>query len=470
MENSSNTLPKIIKPVVILLRIVAGLTFLFSGFVKAIDPVGSSIKFQEYFVGLGIDILSPSSILGPDFVSTFAILLGVLLAAGEFTLGCTLLFGLYRKLSPWLFFLFMLVMTPLTLYLAIANPVHDCGCFGEAIVITNWQTFYKNLFLFVASIFLLKYNHWCNAVFIKSIRWLPALFSLLYALMVSALSYMYQPLLDFRPYKSGINLREAVQSSDVAAEYVFIYEKEGVEEEFDINNIPYSDTTWHFVERIEKIADASSENESLDFTIYDGDEDITDFILEDENYSFLLLVPSVNEYDDSWDDKIFNLYDYAYEHSYNFFALSPDESAMQEELEASGITFPCYTMDETVIEMIARGNPAVAMLKDGSIHWKISPRELLDVSQYSEDIESTPLAELHKYNFAKRFSLLMAIYIIPLVLLYLCEKGVVRILASLRQRRETEKLNGEAENKESNQAEVAEEEKETENNIEIADK
>ena len=435
MANSTQTTPKIIKPAVILCRIVVGLTFLFSGFVKGVDPVGVAIKFKEYFVALGIDILTPSSPLGADFVSTFSISAAVGLSLFEFVLGATILFGIYRKLAPTLAVLTMLFMTPLTLYLAIKNPVQDCGCFGEALVLTNWETFYKNLILTAAAIFLLLYNHKAKDMFVKSIRWIPTLFSISYVLIISLLSYIYQPLLDFRPYKSGMNIREAMAQDSVQPEYLFIYEKDGVQCEYTIDDAPFNDPSWTFVDRIERMPEGVEQKEELYFNISSNDADITEDILSDDNYTFLLLVPSVEEYDNSWDDNILSLYDYAFEHSYNFYALTPDVEQLDTRLNEMGISFPCYTMDETVIETIARGNPAVAMLKDGILYWKIAPRELIDMSGYNSDIQTTPLAQVYEYNYLKRYIIILSIYILPLIFLYLCQEAVVLLVERVKLKR-----------------------------------
>ncbi len=435
MANNSQKTPKIIKPIVILCRIVVGLTFLFSGFVKGVDPVGVAIKLKEYFVALGIDFLSPSSPLGSDFVATFSLTSAVALSVFEFILGFAILFGSYRKLAPTLALITMLVMTPLTLYLAIENPVHDCGCFGEAVVLSNWQTFYKNLVLTAASIFLLLYNHKAIALYAKQMRSVPTLFSALFLLSISVVSYMYQPILDFRPYKSGTNIREAMQQGDIQPEYIFIYEKDGEEREFTIDNIPMNDTLWRFVDRIERLPEGAKMNETLDFYIYDNDTDISEDILMDENYSFMVLVPSVKNYDNSWDDKILSLYDYAFEHSYNFFVLTPDANEFSERMNEMGISLPCYTMDETVIETIARGNPAIAMIKDGILYWKYAARDLIDITHYNTDIEKTPLGKIEEYNANQRYIILATIYILPLIFLYLCQKAVAHFVEKARVRR-----------------------------------
>ena len=124
-------------------RFVVALTFLASGFVKAVDPIGTQIKIEDYMAAWGMSQIVPE---------VLALVASVALSATEFTLGMLLLFAIRRRLVTRLTLAFMSVMTPLTLWLAITNPVSDCGCFGDAIVLTNWETFYKNLLLTVAAL------------------------------------------------------------------------------------------------------------------------------------------------------------------------------------------------------------------------------------------------------------------------------------------------------------------------------
>ena len=122
-------------------RVLLGATFIFSGFVKSIDPLGTAYKVQDYLTSFGFSDLLYLSLP-----------ISIILCAGELCLGIFMLFGLYRKWTSRLLFLVMLFMTPLTLYLAIANPVKDCGCFGDALIITNWETFFKNIVLMACSV------------------------------------------------------------------------------------------------------------------------------------------------------------------------------------------------------------------------------------------------------------------------------------------------------------------------------
>jgi uncharacterized membrane protein YphA (DoxX/SURF4 family) len=122
-------------------RIFIGLVFLFSGFVKAIDPFGSAIKFSEYFEAFHI-----------DFLAFAALPLAILLSATELMIGLNLLAGLRMRFTAWLLLVFMSYFTLLTLVLAFTNPVSDCGCFGDALKLTNWQTFGKNIILFLPTL------------------------------------------------------------------------------------------------------------------------------------------------------------------------------------------------------------------------------------------------------------------------------------------------------------------------------
>ena len=148
MENNPSTY-RFIKIWTTACRFLLAGVFIFSGFVKAIDPLGTLYKIQDYLLAFGFPDVFPES---------FLYLLSVLLACVEFCLGTYLFFGIRRRITPRLILLMMSVMTPLTLWLAVDDPISDCGCFGDAVVLSNWETFWKNVVLLVASVSIFKWR------------------------------------------------------------------------------------------------------------------------------------------------------------------------------------------------------------------------------------------------------------------------------------------------------------------------
>ena len=285
-----NRKSSLIQWLVFLSRLIVGGTFVFSGFVKAIDPYGTVYKFQDYFSAFHL-----------DFLSSFAMLFSVALSVIEFVLGVHLLVGSYRKSTPRLIFIFLCVMTPVTLYLAIVNPISDCGCFGDAVHLSNWATFFKNVLLLIIVLFLVYRNTSLRALYNQQVQWLTGLYSLLFVFFFVYIGTYYQPYLDFRPYKIGVNIPEALAVEEPEREFVFIYEKNGERKEFLIDNLPSEEEGWVFVDRYEKTVSGQESVTPIieDFTIYRGATDITEDIIYDENYRILLLSPDLETADDS---------------------------------------------------------------------------------------------------------------------------------------------------------------------------
>ena len=226
-------------------RLLIGLLFLFSGFTKAVDPMGSKFKFDDYFVAFGMEWLIP-----------FSLVLGIILSTVEFSVGFCLVSNLYSKICSIIAFIFMLFFTGLTFILALTNPVTDCGCFGDAVVLTNWQTFYKNLIFLVPTIiifierkkFVSRFNN----------KWQIALASFILVTIVSISIYSLNnlPIVDYRPYRVGQNLllnsKEHPNGAPSAEfETTLIYRKDGVEKTFDLYNLP--DSTWEWVDTNNKL-------------------------------------------------------------------------------------------------------------------------------------------------------------------------------------------------------------------------
>lgn len=221
-------------------RLLLGALFVFSGFVKAVDPLGFYYKIEDYLAAFGM-----TSWISPGF----SLLMGIVLPAMEFGIGVFLLLGIRRKMAAALVLLFMLVATPLTFYLALTNPVSDCGCFGDAWVLTNWQTFVKNAVLLMAAISVFKWQELQVRFITPKIEWMISMYTFLFVFFLSFYCLQNLPILDFRPYKIGKNIRTGMEIPEGAKPSVFesrfVLEKNGERREFTLEDYP--DSTWTFI-------------------------------------------------------------------------------------------------------------------------------------------------------------------------------------------------------------------------------
>lgn len=221
----------------------------------------------------------------------------------------------------------MSVMTPLTFYLALADPVSDCGCFGDAVSLTNWETFGKNVVLLGLSVLVFRYRRLMVRFVSERNQWMISLYSIFFAFVLAGFCIYYLPVFDFRPYHIGVNLPRSmvVPEGEEEPEYLttFVLEKDGVKKEFTTEDYP-EDTAWHFVESRTVLVKEGYVPPVHDFSIMtwpDG-EDITEQVLSDKGYIFLLISPYLEFADDSNIDRINELYDYCGEHGYAFYCLT----------------------------------------------------------------------------------------------------------------------------------------------------
>ena len=376
-------------------RIILGATFLFSGTVKAIDPVGGAIKMEDYFGAFGLSFFNP-----------IALFTSINLSAVEFLLGICIIMAVYRKLTTILMLAFMSFMTLLTLYLAIFNPVHDCGCFGEAIIITNWQTFFKNFFVLLpAAVVTFIYHKKMTPVYSYKAYWFVAIFGYLFSVGFSYYNYYNLPIVDFRPFKTGVNIIEGMSFPEGAVqdEYHYIYEKNGKKEAFTPEKAPADDPAWEFVES--KLIKKGYEPPIVSFEIYNKDEDnIADEILEEENGVFLLIAPKLEKASTRYIDEINNIYDYSLDHNMKFYCVtSSAEEGIKSWINNTGAEYPFLTADDVTLKTIIRSNPGLVFLKSGTIlakwHYNEIPseenanaviNELLNPSGEKKDKEMNP--------------------------------------------------------------------------------
>ena len=412
-----------------LCQFLLGAAFVFSGFVKAVDPLGFFYKLQDYLTAFGLIEWFPSGL---------PLLLGIVLSATEFCVGVFLFLGIRRKITPTLALLLMSVMTPLTLYLALENPVSDCGCFGDAWVLTNWQTFGKNIVLLLAAGTVFKWRARLVRFVTYKLEWMLSMYTILFVFALSSYCLRNLPILDFRPYKIGANIKAGMELPEGAKPSVFetrfVLEKNGERREFTLDDYP--DSTWTFVESRTVLKEKGYEPPIHDFSMLslDSGEEITDSVLSDKGYTFLLVTHRMESADDGNIDLINEIYDYSVERGYGFYALT---ASSEEEIELwrdkTGAEYPFCQMDDITLKTIIRSNPGLLLLKEGTILNKWSNGQLPDEYVLSDDLEKLPLGERKQVSDVHTMGYVLLWFFVPLMLVIGLDVLVVR-------RRERERL------------------------------
>lgn len=412
-----------IKVLVEISRVVLGVTFIFSGFVKAVDPFGTAYKITDYLSAFNLSSLSFLSLPGSVF-----------LCGLEFAMGACMLFGLYRKWNSRLMLLVMSFMTLLTLYLAITDPVEDCGCFGDFLIISNWQTFYKNIVLLICSIIVFVYPERISNIFTGKSYWLAFLYIFVFIGLFVFYNYLYDPVFDFRPYKVGANIAELKNIDEGKGreeQVVLVYEKDGVEKEFTEENYPWEDSTWTFVRMDSKTIKEGEVSPIKDFVINKlelnasrteivAQEDITEAVLSDSNYVFLMVSPLLEDINISYLSSFEDIEAYATDNGYRFYCLtSSTTDGIIEWADVNTINFDFCTMDERTLKTIIRSNPGLILLKDGVVVNKWA-----DIAVPSESELNKPLTELEfgemedtERENKKKLFYICAIFFVPLLTL-----------------------------------------------------
>lgn len=394
-----------------LCRMLLSVTFILSGIVKLIDPVGTQYKIEDYAQAFGL------STLLPGFVP---LLLAVGLAFLEFDLGICLFFGSHRKRASRFCLLFLALMTPLTLYLAIDNPVSDCGCFGDAFILTNWQTFYKNLLLLVAAVFVVWYYRMMTRFVLERNQWIVNLYSKVFAFVFVCINLYGLPVWDFRPYHIGADLLQkmALDTDSASVETYFLMEKEGVQKEFSLENYP--DSTWTFVDTrtVNTQSDASALPEITDFQMLrlEDNEDITEAFLREDTYKFLLVSPHLEHADDGMMDRIAGVHDYCHTYGYPFYCLTASgDAAIERWAEMTGAEYPYCHTDDVVLKTMIRSNPGL-MLLHGSVVVNKWPNTMLPaVEKLDAPLEQLEISNPPIESKLKRLLRLLLWYVLPLL-------------------------------------------------------
>ena len=405
--NSQNRFVKIITE---LSRIIVGATFLFSGFVKAVDPLGFTYKIQDYLISFNLVEFFP-----------LALPAAVVLVVVEFLIGVFLLLGIYRKPTVILAAVFMAFFLPLTLWIALKNPVKDCGCFGDALIISNWETFYKNIVLGICAVVLLFYYKKITPLFSAKTAGWAAVFSVIFGFGFAVYNVVKLPVFDFRPYHIGANIPQNMYVDPAKAdvvENVFIYSKDGSEQEFTEENYPWNDSTWTFVEMKTKVIREGEKPKIEDFHISDltSGEDITQQVLSDANYNFLMVSYSLEDMNKKYLDDFKNAADFAENNGFGFYCVTSSSADFIGEWSANNNTdFRFAHADERVLKTMIRANPGLMLLQNGNVINKWDDSEIPDFD--AKGAKNLAKVEGLKTNFWSKLVVIFLIFLIPLLLI-----------------------------------------------------
>ncbi len=398
-------------------RFLLGATFVFSGFVKAIDPIGTQYKLQDYISAVGMGGIVP------DIVTLLA---SVALSALEFSLGVFVLFAIRRHLVSKILVAFMAVMTLITVWIALFNPVKDCGCFGEALRLTNVQTLLKNIVLLAASVVVAWRPLRMYRFLSRSTQWIAINYTILFVLLLSAHCLYHLPLIDFRPYHIGMNIKKGMEIPAGAPqpefETTFILQKNGVKKEFTLDNYP--DSSWQFVDSKTVQTKEGYVPPIHDFSIQKADgDDITDSVLTAKGYIFLLVSPHLEQADDSNFGDIDLLYEYCQERNIPFYCLTAStKKDIDHWAYITGAEYPfCFT-DETALKTIIRSNPGLLLLKDGTIIRKWSHNDLPSSSSLNAPLSKLSIGAMPSTSLGETIMKVVLLFFVPLILLVFADR------------------------------------------------
>ena len=409
---------RLLKMIVNLCRIIVAVTFIFSGFVKAIDPIGTQYKLQDYLGAIGMAGILPNWTL---------LAVAVFLAAIEFCIGIFLLFAIQRRLISKLTVAFMAFMTMVTVWIVVADPVKDCGCFGDALHLTNTETLIKNIVLLVCSL-VIMYRPLAMFRFVsKSNQWIVINYTIVFILVSSGLSLYYLPIFDFRPYHIGVNIPRGMEIPKGAKlpqfKTTFIMEKNGQRKEFTLDNYP--DASWKFIDSKTVQTSEGYIPPIHDFSITDNKTglDLTNNVLSHKGYTFLLIAPHLETADDSNFGDIDRLYEYAQSYDIPFYCLTASTTkAIKRWIDLTGAEYPFCITDEAVLKTIIRSNPGLLLLKGGTIINKWSHNNLPNETKLSRPISQSSLRKMPKDSVPAKILEIVLWFILPLTLLTLADR------------------------------------------------
>ena len=399
-------------------RFVLAATFIFSGYVKAIDPLGTLYKLKDYAAAMSLNGLLP------DWA-----LVGVAIALGalEFALGVLMLFAVRRHVVSRITLAFMTAMTALTLWIFVADPVKDCGCFGDALKLTNGETLLKNIVLSACAA-LVAWRPVDMARFIsRSNQWIVRYYTVAYIVITSVYCLYTLPIFDFRPYHVGMNIKQGMEIPEGAEqpefESTFLLKKNGETREFTLDNYP--DSTWEYVDTRTVQTKKGYEPPIHDFalTSCDTGEDITEQVLTKKGYTFLLVSPRLAVADDSNFGDIDQIYEYAEENGADFYCVTASaNNEIERWRDLTGAEYQFCNADETTLKTMIRSNPGLMLLKDGTIIDKWSHNALPQTDDLTAPLQQLTIGKAQNDSTTERLLIVLLTFFMPLSALTLADR------------------------------------------------
>ena len=358
---------RVLKIVMQVVRLILGCTFILSGFVKAVDPRGFSYKVEEYLQAANMDF--------PDWMN-LPLVAAIVICCAEFVLGIYLLLGLRRKFTAVATLIVCVVFTIISVLLVIFHPVHDCGCFGEFISLTDAQTLIKNIVLLGLAILLVRNPQVAKPLVPEGWQWIVSLYTCVFIFVFCLRSVYYLPLIDFRQYKVGADLREMVFPTH----------------------------------------DDIKPEEISDFMVLDTlSEDQTAQILFKKEPTILIIAPLLNEASTGVTEKLATINDWCRDNGYDIFCLTASPlKDIRKWCYYNDAEYPFLIADHTLLKTMVRSNPGVMLLRDGVIRNKWSANNLPEVEDASVDEKEL---EATAGNNGKILLKILLWYLLPMLLI-----------------------------------------------------
>ena len=354
-------------------RILVGVLFIISGLIKLNDPIGFSIKLSEYF---------SEAVLNLTFLEPFVLWLALFVVIYEILLGIFLLIGYKTKLTLWGLLLMILFFTFLTFYTAYFNKVTDCGCFGDAIKLTPWGTFRKDVALLILILILFAGAKYIKPIFSKFGSAVISLLSFIACLWFGYHVIMHLPTVDFRPYKVGANLTDNMSIPEDAPkpviEYYWKFNVDGKEEIITTNG-SYPEVEGEYIGVETKVIKEGYEPPIHDFSIERDGEDFTEQMLQEENL-IMIVAYDLELAEDEGVAKLKTMSDKAIKNGYTVIGMTASGEDSQQYLKDTyKLNFDFYFCDETALKTIVRSNPGILKLSKGTVIQKVHWNDIEDI-------------------------------------------------------------------------------------------